>query len=106
MTSTLSASTALYSSNPATQALLEASYIRYQAQYKQAEANLIALISSPVGIGEHTDYHLEIDKFIDQMAAAQDRMDTLMKFRAPVSSIPRVKPYNDPNQPMLFGSNS
>jgi hypothetical protein len=75
------------SSNLATQLLLEAATLRYQSEYKTAEANLISLLSNPVGIGEHTDFHAEIDKFIDQMASAQDRLDIIWKFRSQEASI-------------------
>tara|TARA_A100001201_G_scaffold133959_1_gene121316 strand:+ start:22 stop:309 length:288 start_codon:yes stop_codon:yes gene_type:complete len=51
-----------------------AAYSKYVAQQDEAVANLLTLFNRPVGIGEHTDFMVEIDKWLDQGASAIDKL--------------------------------
>ena len=51
-----------------------AAYSKYVAQQDEAVANLLTLFNRPVGIGEHTDFMVEIDKWLEQGASAIDKL--------------------------------
>ena len=51
-----------------------AAYSKYVAEQDEAVANLLTLFNRPVGIGEHTDFMVEIDKWLDQGASAIDKL--------------------------------
>ncbi|AUF82582.1 hypothetical protein TetV_500 [Tetraselmis virus 1] len=61
--------------------LLESLKAKYQADYKIAEATLRVYTSSPVGIGEHPQHVEEMDKLVQAMADAQDKLDVLSKIK-------------------------
>ena len=52
---------------------------KYRAEYSTAHASLEIYMTNPVGIGEHPQHLEEMDKWIEQMAAAQDKLDILEK---------------------------
>ena len=54
-----------------------AAYSKYVAEQDEAVANLLTLFNRPVGIGEHTDFVKEIDKWINQGSGAIGKMQFL-----------------------------
>ena len=59
--------------------LLEAAIAKYKAQRSEAIAHLDILLNSSVGIGEHTDILTEVDKWIDSLAQAEEKLETISK---------------------------
>ena len=59
--------------------LVQALKSKYSADFKMHKANLDIYLNNPVGIGEHPQHIEEMDKWIEQMAAAQDKLDILEK---------------------------
>ena len=59
--------------------LVEALKDKYRADYSTAHASLEIYMTNPVGIGEHPQHIEEMDKWIEQMASAQDKIDILDK---------------------------
>jgi hypothetical protein len=55
---------------------------KYEAQIAEAKANLALYFSSDrlAAIGEHSDLLAEHDKWIDVLAQAQDKLQTLKDF--------------------------
>tara|TARA_A200000159_G_C7227609_1_gene298828 strand:- start:443 stop:655 length:213 start_codon:yes stop_codon:yes gene_type:complete len=64
-----------YIGNPYFDAL-EAKYI---AQIKEAKAVLQTYFQNSVGIGEHSDLLPEFDKWIEQLASAEEKLIALRK---------------------------
>jgi uncharacterized protein (DUF342 family) len=62
-------------------ALLEALEDRYNAQISEADATLKIYFESSVGIGEHPQHIDEIDKLIEKIATAEEKLKTLKEFR-------------------------
>lgn len=65
----------MYIGNPYYDAL-EAKYI---AQIKEAQAVLQTYFKNSVGIGEHSDLLPEFDKWIEQLASADEKLQALRK---------------------------
>ena len=57
--------------------MLDALRAKYEAQYKEAEVTLKVYANNPVAIGEHPQHLEEMDKLMDQMATAQDKLEIL-----------------------------
>ena len=64
-----------YIGNPYYNAL-EAKYI---AQIKEAQAVLQTYFQNSVGIGEHSDLLPEFDKWVEQLASADEKLQALRK---------------------------
>jgi len=64
-----------YIGNPYYDAL-EAKYI---AQIKEAQAVLQTYFKNSVGIGEHSDLLPEFDKWVEQLASADEKLQALRK---------------------------
>ena len=60
--------------------LLKASLDKYEAQKSEALAHLEILFKNSVGIGEHTDILVEIDKWIKSLADADENIEILGKY--------------------------
>ena len=60
--------------------LLKASFDRYEAQKSEAIANLDILFKNSVGIGEHTDILVEVDKWVKRLAEADENLEILSKY--------------------------
>ena len=54
-----------------------AAYSKYVAEQDEAVANLLTLFNRPVGIGEHTDFIKEIDKWVSQGSGAIGKIQFL-----------------------------
>ena len=65
----------MYIGNPYYDAL-EAKYI---AQIKEAQAVLQTYFQNSVGIGEHSDLLPEFDKWVEQLASADEKLQALRK---------------------------
>ena len=51
-----------------------AAYSKFVAEQDEAVANLLTLFNRPVGIGEHTDFMVEINKWVEQGSTAVDKI--------------------------------
>ena len=54
-----------------------AAYSKYVAEQDEAVANLLTLFNRPVGIGEHTDLMVEVNKWVEQGSTAVDKIQFL-----------------------------
>lgn len=52
---------------------------KYEAQIAEAKATLHTYFNSSVGIGEHSELLEEFDKHLDNLAAAEDKLESLKK---------------------------
>ena len=60
--------------------MIEALILKYQSEMAEAETTLMIYFSNPVGIGEHPQHLEEMDKFVEQLANAKDKLETLKEF--------------------------
>jgi hypothetical protein len=54
--------------------------LKYRAEIAEAEATLLIYFNNPVGIGEHPQHLEEMDKSIEKLANAKDKLDTISNF--------------------------
>ena len=59
--------------------LIKACRMHAQGELERAKTNIMVYMDKSVGIGEHSDIVEAIQKELDTMAAAQDRIDMLDK---------------------------
>jgi len=52
---------------------------KYEAEIAEAEATLLIYFNTPVGIGEHPQHLEEMDKMVDKLANAKDKLQTLQE---------------------------
>ncbi|MEO1654438.1 MAG: hypothetical protein AAFU64_12905, partial [Bacteroidota bacterium] len=52
---------------------------KYESQVKEALATLDIYFNNSVGIGEHPQHLEEMDKYVDMLAAAEDKLENLKK---------------------------
>ena len=64
-------------------ALLDALRDKYQADISSADATIKIYLESPVGIGEHPQHLEEIDKLLDKIVQAEEKLDALESFYIP-----------------------
>ena len=62
-------------------AILEALEARYNAQISEADATITIYLEKSVGIGEHPQHIDEIDKQIQKIADAQEKLKVLEDFQ-------------------------
>ena len=62
------------------EALLQALEDKYEADISAAEATLKFYLEHSVGIGEHPQHLDEIDKLINKIAEAEDKLKVLKEF--------------------------
>lgn len=86
------------SSSEISNSMYNALKLKYQSDLLTAKSSLLVYFSNSVGIGEHP-YHIEeMDKLIDAMASAQDKLDILenhftkFKLSSNVEEIRRASP--------------
>ena len=60
--------------------LIRASRLQFKAGIEKHRINVENLMSNSVGIGEHGDVMDEIEKELDKMATAHDRLEMLNKY--------------------------
>ena len=61
-------------------AILQALEDKYNAQISEAEATLKIYLEKPVGIGEHPQHIEEVNKQIEKIANAKEKLDVLDEF--------------------------
>ena len=57
--------------------LVQALKSKYSADFKMHKANLDIYLNNPVGIGEHPQHFEEMDKLVESMTAARDKLEEL-----------------------------
>ena len=57
--------------------LVNALKTKYDADYQMHKANLDIYLNNPVGIGEHRQHFEEMDKLVESMTAARDKLEVL-----------------------------
>ncbi len=62
------------------QAILDALEKRYEAQISEADATINIYLNNSVGIGEHPQHIDEIDKLVDKIANAEEKLKILKEF--------------------------
>ena len=61
-------------------AILNALRARYEAEIAEADATVNIYLSNSVGIGEHPQHIDEVNKLIDKIAQAKEKIDVLDEF--------------------------
>ena len=62
-------------------AILEALRARYEAEIAEADATANIYLENSVGIGEHPQHIDEVDKLIEKIATAEEKLKTLEEFK-------------------------
>ena len=62
------------------QTILDALEKRYEAQISEADATINIFLNNSVGIGEHPQHIDEIDKLVDKIANAEEKLKILKEF--------------------------
>ena len=62
-------------------AILEALEARYNAQISEADATIKIYLENSVGIGEHPQHIEEVDKQLQKIADAEEKLNALEDFR-------------------------
>ena len=60
--------------------MFDALVTKYRGQMLEAESSLMVYFNSPVGIGEHPQHIEEMDKLIEKIANAKDKLETFEEF--------------------------
>jgi hypothetical protein len=66
--------------NKISQKMYDALCSKYTSQMLESEASLMVYFSNPVGIGEHPQHIEEMDKLVEKIANAKDKLQTLEEF--------------------------
>ena len=61
-------------------AILEALRARYEAEIAEADATANIYLDNSVGIGEHPQHIDEVNKQIERIASAKEKLDVLDEF--------------------------
>jgi len=61
-------------------AIVDALDARYHAQIAEAEATIKIYLEQSVGIGEHPQHIDEVDKLVQKIADAQEKLNVLKDF--------------------------
>ena len=61
-------------------AIIEALEKRYEAQIAEADATIKIYFENSVGIGEHPQHVDEVDKLIEKIATAEEKLQVLKEF--------------------------
>ena len=61
-------------------AILNALRAKYEAEIAEADATANIYLSNSVGIGEHPQHIDEVNKLIDKIAQAKEKLDVLEEF--------------------------
>ena len=62
-------------------AILDALEAKYDAQIAEADATIKIYLENSVGIGEHPQHIDEIDKLVDKIAQAEEKLKILKEFK-------------------------
>ncbi len=61
--------------------ILKALEDRYHAQISEADATIKIYFENSVGIGEHPQHLEEVDKLIEKIANAEEKLEALQAFK-------------------------
>jgi|TARA_E500000318_G_scaffold100463_2_gene103184 methylaspartate ammonia-lyase len=61
--------------------ILDALEDRYVAQISEAEATIKIYLEKPVGIGEHPQHIDEVDKLVEKISTAEEKLAILKGFK-------------------------
>ena len=61
--------------------LLDALRARYEAEIAEANATINIYLTNSVGIGEHPQHLEEMDKLVDKIAQAEEKIKELQAFK-------------------------
>ncbi len=61
-------------------AILEALRLKYEAEIAEADATENIYLDNSVGIGEHPQHIEEVNKLIDKIAQAKEKLEVLDEF--------------------------
>ena len=61
--------------------IIQALEDRYNAQISESEATIKIYLEKPVGIGEHPQHVDEVDKLIEKIANAEEKLKILQGFK-------------------------
>ena len=61
--------------------LLQALEDRYNAQISEADATIQIYLEKPVAIGEHPQHLDEIDKLLEKISTAEEKLGVLQQFK-------------------------
>tara|TARA_R100001440_G_scaffold16293_4_gene27754 strand:- start:14792 stop:14995 length:204 start_codon:yes stop_codon:yes gene_type:complete len=61
--------------------IIQALEDRYNAQISEAEATIKIYLEQPVGIGEHPQHVDEVDKLIEKIANAEEKIKVLQEYK-------------------------
>ena len=62
-------------------AILDALEARYNAQISEADATIKIYLENSVGIGEHPQHIDEVDKQLQKIAEAQEKLNELQAYK-------------------------
>ena len=68
-------------------AILEALRARYEAEIAEADATINIYLNNSVGIGEHPQHIDEINKQVEKIANAKEKLDVLDEFEPEKGSV-------------------
>ena len=68
-------------------AILEALRARYEAEIAEADATANIFLDNSVGIGEHPQHIEEVNKQIEKIANAKEKLDVLAEFAPEKGSV-------------------
>jgi hypothetical protein len=63
--------------NKISEKMYESLCLKYRSEMAEAEATLLIYFNNPVGIGEHPQHLEEMDKFVEKMTNAKDKLEML-----------------------------
>ena len=63
------------------QAILQALEDKYNAQISEADATIKIYLEKPVGIGEHPQHIEEIDKLLQKIVDASEKLKEIQHFK-------------------------
>jgi hypothetical protein len=53
---------------------------KYESEIAESKATLMIYMENPVGIGEHPQHLEEMNKFVEKLANATDKLEKLQEF--------------------------
>ena len=62
-------------------AILNALEAKYEAQIAEADATINIYLNNSVGIGEHPQHIEEVDKLVEKIANAEEKLKILQEFK-------------------------
>jgi hypothetical protein len=60
--------------------MFESLILKYESEVAESEATLMVYMEKAVGIGEHPQHLEEMDKYVDKLTNASDKLVTLKEF--------------------------